>query len=159
VFCLAIAHGWLWSKDQRRQAVQEAFDNIRKQVRQERPDWARTAPLTSELLKARHPREYWYLRCRRNCYLGHVYGKAIIAWLLAVLPADSLHTDPWLYWAELLLSSISGGIGQNGSAMNANGDYHLNNFLFPTTRIRNKINRRGPELAAVRVCRSKPGGI
>lgn len=36
VFCGAMAHGWLWSMDQRHRAVQMAYDEIRKQVRRER---------------------------------------------------------------------------------------------------------------------------
>ncbi len=36
VFGLAIAHGWLWSSEQRRKAVQEAYDEIRREVRRER---------------------------------------------------------------------------------------------------------------------------
>ncbi len=36
VFGLAIAHGWLWSNEERRKAVQEAYDEILREVRRER---------------------------------------------------------------------------------------------------------------------------
>jgi hypothetical protein len=36
LFGLAILHGWLWSVQERRKAVQAAYDEIRKQVRRER---------------------------------------------------------------------------------------------------------------------------
>ncbi len=36
VFGLAMVHGWLWSMDERRKAVQEAYDQIRDEVRRER---------------------------------------------------------------------------------------------------------------------------
>ena len=36
IFGLAMAHGWLWSMEQRRKAVQAAYDEIREEVRRER---------------------------------------------------------------------------------------------------------------------------
>ncbi len=36
VFGLAMLHGWLWSMDERRKAVQAAYDEIREEVRRER---------------------------------------------------------------------------------------------------------------------------
>ncbi len=36
IFCLAVAHGWLWSTEQRRRAVQAAYDEIRNEIRRER---------------------------------------------------------------------------------------------------------------------------
>ncbi|MGH9523306.1 MAG: hypothetical protein ACRD3E_12335 [Terriglobales bacterium] len=36
VFGLAMVHGWLWSVQERRKAVQAAYDEIRKEVRRER---------------------------------------------------------------------------------------------------------------------------
>ncbi len=36
VFGLAMAHGWLWSMEERRKAVQAAYDEIRDEVRRER---------------------------------------------------------------------------------------------------------------------------
>ena len=36
VFLLAIAHGWLWSCAQRRKAVQDAYNEIRNEIRRER---------------------------------------------------------------------------------------------------------------------------
>lgn len=35
VFGLAIVHGWLWSIQERRKAVEAAYDEIRKEVRRE----------------------------------------------------------------------------------------------------------------------------
>jgi hypothetical protein len=36
LYFLAMAHGYLWSKEERRRAVQEAYDQIRTEVREER---------------------------------------------------------------------------------------------------------------------------
>ncbi len=36
VFGLAMLHGWLWSMDERRKAVQEAYDEIRDEIQRER---------------------------------------------------------------------------------------------------------------------------
>ncbi len=36
VFGLAMLHGWLWSVDERRKAVQSAYDEILEEVRRER---------------------------------------------------------------------------------------------------------------------------
>ena len=36
VFGLAIAHGWLWSIQERHKAVEAAYEEIRKEVRRER---------------------------------------------------------------------------------------------------------------------------
>jgi hypothetical protein len=41
VFGLAMAHGWLWSMDERRKAVQEAYDQIRDEIRRERRAFGR----------------------------------------------------------------------------------------------------------------------
>jgi hypothetical protein len=42
VFGLALAHGWIWSALERREAVQSAYDEIRKEVRRERGDLERS---------------------------------------------------------------------------------------------------------------------
>jgi hypothetical protein len=36
VFMLAMLHGYLWSEEQRHEAVQDAFNSILEEVRQER---------------------------------------------------------------------------------------------------------------------------
>jgi len=36
VFMLAVLHGYLWSEEQRHEAVQDAYNSILEEVRQER---------------------------------------------------------------------------------------------------------------------------
>ena len=36
VFTLSMLHGFLWSEDQRREAVQDAYNSILEEVREER---------------------------------------------------------------------------------------------------------------------------
>ena len=36
LFGLAMLHGWMWSVEERRKAVQAAYDEIRNEVRRER---------------------------------------------------------------------------------------------------------------------------
>ncbi len=53
LFVLAIAHGWLWSIQERRKAVQAAYDDIRKEVRRERQARNRNQPRPSDSRIAR----------------------------------------------------------------------------------------------------------